>query len=338
MDLQALVQALGLSESQTSLAQDPQLNPELVGVSSIDRAQAGTVSFLEGKAWSQSLQTQSPSVLILLPQPELLAEATAQGIAWIATEQPRLLFAKALAVFYQPWQPPPGIHPTAVIDPSAKLGAGVSIGAHAVIQSGVILGDRVCVHANGTLYPEVQIGDRTVLHANCVIHERTIIGQDCVIHSGAVIGSEGFGFVPTTTGWVKMPQSGRVVLEDGVEVGCNTAIDRPSVGETRIGQGTKIDNLVQVGHGCQIDQHCVLVSQVGLAGAVQLGDRVVLAGQVGIAEKIKIGAGAIITAKAGVIQDIEPGETVSGHPAIPHKLWLRTSLLLRRLPELFKRP
>ncbi|MGB8697927.1 MAG: UDP-3-O-(3-hydroxymyristoyl)glucosamine N-acyltransferase, partial [Thermosynechococcaceae cyanobacterium] len=169
------------------------------------------------------------------------------------------------------------------------------------------------------------------------LHERSQIGKDCVIHSGVVIGGEGFGFVPTATGWFKMPQSGHVVLEDAVEVGSNSTIDRPSVGETRIGQGTKIDNLVQIGHGCQIGSHCVLVSQVGLAGGVRLGDHVILAGQAGVAEKMSIGSGAIITAQAGVIQDVAAGEIVSGTPAMPNKLWLRTSLLLRRLPELFQK-
>jgi UDP-3-O-[3-hydroxymyristoyl] glucosamine N-acyltransferase len=157
------------------------------------------------------------------------------------------------------------------------------------------------------------------------------------VHSGAVIGAEGFGFVPTVTGWYKMPQSGRTVLEDEVEVGCNTAIDRPAVGETRIGQGTKIDNLVQIGHGCQIGQNCILVSQVGLAGAVQLGDRVILAGQSGVTEKLNLGDRVIVTAKSAVFQDVAAGETVSGIPAMPNKLWLRTSLLIRRLPELFRR-
>jgi UDP-3-O-[3-hydroxymyristoyl] glucosamine N-acyltransferase len=152
-----------------------------------------------------------------------------------------------------------------------------------------------------------------------------------------VIGAEGFGFVPTAAGLVKMPQSGQTVLEDRVEVGCNCAIDRPAVGETRIGEGTKLDNLVQVGHGCQIGKHCILVSQVGLAGGVQVDDRAILAGQVGIAEKVKIGAGAIVTAQSGVMQDVSPGDMVSGYPAMPNKLWLKTSALMKRLPELLKR-
>jgi UDP-3-O-[3-hydroxymyristoyl] glucosamine N-acyltransferase len=338
MNFQELVQRLDSSETQTSLGESPALNPELQGVAAIQQASKGTVSFIENAAFAHWVSDTHASVLILPQKLDLTRAALERGIAWIVTDNPRLLFAQVLGLFYQPWQPEPAIHPTAVIDPTVQLGMGVSIGAHAVIQSGVRLGKRVCIHANAAIYPDVEIGDRTILHANCTIHERSIIGQNCIIHSGAVIGSEGFGFVPTATSWVKMPQSGRVVLEDGVEVGCNTTIDRPAVGETRIGAGTKIDNLVQVGHGCQIGQNCILVSQVGLAGAVELGDRVVLAGQVGVSEKIKVGKGAIATGKAGIIQDVASGETVSGFPAIPHKLWLRISVLIRRLPELFGKP
>jgi UDP-3-O-[3-hydroxymyristoyl] glucosamine N-acyltransferase len=339
VDFKALVQQLGIGEAHTSLVLQPSLNPTVIGVASITEATVATVSFIESAALARELATTQASVVILPQQPESLHQvATERGIAWIAIAHPRLLFAQTLALFYQPWKPDPKIHPTAVIDPTVTLGAGVAVGAHVVIEKGCTLGEQVCIHANVAVYPDVEIGDRTILHANCVIHERAVIGQDCMIHSGAVIGSEGFGFVPTATGWYKMQQSGRVVLEDGVEVGCNSTIDRPSVGETRVGKGTKIDNLVQIAHGCQIGQHCVLVGQVGLAGAVELGDGVVIAGQSGVIEKIKIGAGAIVTAKTAVFQDVEAGQTVSGIPAIPNKLWLRTTVLIRRLPELFRKP
>lgn len=338
VDFKTLVQQLGLAEAQTSLVQHPLLNPTAIGVAAIGQALTGTVSFIESTALAHELDTTQASIIILPKQPESLHQrATERGIAWITTAQPRLLFAQALALFYQPWQPEAKIHPTAVVDPTVTLGIGVAVGAHVTIQAGCKIGDRVCIHPNVVVYPDAEIGDRTVLHANCTIHERTAIGQDCTIHSGAAIGSEGFGFVPTATGWYKMQQSGRVVLEDSVEVGCNSTIDRPAVGETRIGKGTKIDNLVQVAHGCQIGQHCVLVSQVGLAGAVKLGDGVVIAGQSGAIEKIEIGAGAIVTAKSAVFQNVEAGQTVSGIPAMPNKLWLRTTVLIRRLPELFRK-
>ena len=196
--------------------------------------------------------------------------------------------------------------------------------------------DRVSIHPNVVIYPHAEIGDRTILYANCTIHERTQIGADCVIHSGAVIGAEGFGFVPTPDGWLKMEQSGCTVLEDGVEIGCNTTIDRPAVGETRIGKNTKIDNLVQIGHGCQIGQNCAIAGQAGLAGGVKLGNRVILAGQVGIANQAKIGDGAIATAKTGIHNDIEAGAIVSGIPAIPHKLFLKIAAIYSRLPEMYQ--
>jgi UDP-3-O-[3-hydroxymyristoyl] glucosamine N-acyltransferase len=247
-----------------------------------------------------------------------------------------LLFAQAIALFYQPFRPAPEIHPTAVIDPTAEISKEVYIGPHVVIQTAVKIGEGVCIHPNVVVYPEAEIGARTVLHANCTIHERTRIGADCVIHSGAVIGSEGFGFVPSTEGWVKMGQSGYTVLEDGVEVGCNSTIDRPAVGETRVGCNTKIDNLVQIGHSCFVGQNCIMAAQVGLAGSSKIGNRVILGGQVGVNNQVKVGDGAIASAKAGIHTDVEPGLTVSGYPVIPHKLWLRISALHNRLPEMYQ--
>jgi UDP-3-O-[3-hydroxymyristoyl] glucosamine N-acyltransferase len=332
-----LIKNLDIPVQQTSLTTHPQLNPELSSVDAIVSAASGSISFIDHPKSGDWLSKTSASALIL-PQEEVLQrQASDLGIAWIATGQPRLLFAEVLQQFYQPWQPAAGIHPTAVIHPSVILAEGVAVGAHVVLHADCVVRTQVCLNANVVVYPGVTIGDRTVLHSNCVIHERSVIGNDCVIHSGAVIGAEGFGFVPTDAGLFKMPQSGRVVLADRVEVGCNSTIDRPSVGETRLGEGTKLDNLVQVGHGCQIGKHCILVSQVGLAGGVEIGDRAILAGQVGIAEKVKIGAGAIVTAQSGVMQDVPPGEVVSGYPAMANKLWLKTSVLIKRLPELLKR-
>jgi UDP-3-O-[3-hydroxymyristoyl] glucosamine N-acyltransferase len=336
MDFQELVKRLNLLDEQTSLRQNISLNPAITEVSAIDQAQVGAIAFIEGSALAHWVSKTQASALILPQDTELKTVADERAIAWISTDQPRLLFAQVLGLFYQPWRPAPNIHATAVIDPSAKIGKDVAIGANVIIQAGAVIGNEVCLYPNVVIYPQAQIGDRTVLHANCVIHERAVLGQNCVVHSGAVIGAEGFGFVPTATGWYKMPQSGRTVLEDGVEVGCNTAIDRPAVGETRIGQGTKIDNLVQIGHGCQVGQNCILVSQAGLAGAVQLGDRVIIAGQSGVTEKLKLGDHTIVTAKSAVFQDVAAGETVSGIPAMPNKLWLRTSVLIRRLPELLR--
>lgn len=336
MKFSEIVNKLGDSATNNSLATNKDCDPDITELAAVDAAPPGTLSYIEGAKFATFIGTTGASALILPLNDALQTQAQARKIAWIATSQPRLLFAQAIALFYQPFRPAVEIHPTAVIHPTVQLGEAVSIGAHVVIQEGVKIGDRVCIHPNVAIYPAAQIGDRTVLHANCTIHERSRIGADCTIHSGAVIGAEGFGFVPTPTGWVKMEQSGCVVLEDGVEVGCNSAIDRPAVGETRIGQNTKLDNLVHIGHGCQVGANCAMAAQVGLAGGVKIGDRVILAGQVGIANEVKIGDGAIASSKSGIHADVEPGEIVSGYPAVSHKIYLKASAIYKRLPEMYE--
>jgi UDP-3-O-[3-hydroxymyristoyl] glucosamine N-acyltransferase len=272
-----------------------------------------------------------------LPLDETLQiQASDRNIAWIATSDPRLLFAQAIALFYQPFKPTPGIHSSAVIELDTTVGQDVYIGANVVIQKGVTIGDRVMIHPNVVIYPDVTIGNDTILHANCTIHERTQIGTGCVIHSGAVIGSEGFGFVPTATGWYKMEQSGSTVLEDGVEIGCNSSVDRPAVGETRIGRNTKLDNLVQVGHGCQIGQNCAMASQVGLAGGAIIGNGVMLGGQVGVANQVTIGDRVIATGQTGITGNVASGEMVSGMPHIPSRLYRKLFVMYKRLPEMYK--
>lgn len=305
-------------------------------VAAVDSASPGTISYVDGGRFAVYLKTTAASALILPKRPDLQAQATDRGIAWIEAAEPRLMFAQTIALFYRPFQPAPAIHPTAVIDPSAQIGKEVAIGAHVVIQANAVIGDRVCIHPNVVVYPDAQIGDRTVLHANCVVQERTQIGADCVIQAGAVIGSEGFGFVPTPEGWYKMEQSGYVVLEDGVEVGSNSTIDRPAVGETRLGRNTKLDNMVHVGHGCQIGQACAMAAQVGIAGGVKIGNRVILAGQVGVANNIRIGDGAIASSKAGVHKNVPPKQIVSGYPSVDHALYLKSSAIYNRLPEMYQ--
>jgi UDP-3-O-[3-hydroxymyristoyl] glucosamine N-acyltransferase len=186
------------------------------------------------------------------------------------------------------------------------------------------------------IYDDVEVGEGCELHANAVLHPGSRLGRGCVVNSNAVIGSEGFGFVPTARGWRKMPQTGQVVLEDGVEVGCGSTIDRPSVGETRIGAGSKIDNLVQIGHGVTTGRGCALASQVGIAGGAKLGHGVILAGQVGVANRAVVGDGAIASSKSGIHGEVAPGEVVSGYPAIPNRLWLRCSAAFSKLPEMAK--
>ncbi|NJR65858.1 MAG: UDP-3-O-(3-hydroxymyristoyl)glucosamine N-acyltransferase [Leptolyngbyaceae cyanobacterium CRU_2_3] len=333
MKFSELTEKLGVVP-QSSLLLQASCNPNLIGVSALEEAQPQTLSYIEGDKFAAQLQTTAASALILPMNQALQTQATDRQIAWISSPEPRLLFAQAIALFYQPFRMAPGIHPTAVIDPSVQLGAEVAIGAHVVIQPGVTIGNQVCIHPNVVIYPGVQIGDRTTLHANCVIHERTQIGADCVIHSGAVIGSEGFGFVPIAEGWLKMEQSGYTVLEDGVEVGCNSAIDRPAVGETRIGRNTKLDNLVQIGHGCKVGKNCALAAQVGLAGGAQVGDRVMLGGQVGVANQAKIGNGVQAGAQSGLHGTVEPGTVLMGTPAVPFKVYVKASAIFGRLPEM----
>lgn len=336
MKFSEIVQKLDSAAVSNSLTSNAECDPEITGVAAVDEAASGTISYIEGGKFAHFVGKTSASALILPRDEALQAQATSRGIAWVTGADPRLLFALAIALFYKPFHPSPQIHPTAVIHPSAEVGQEVYIGAHAVIEAGVKIGNHVCIHPNVVIYPEVQIGDRTVLHANCTIHERSRIGSNCVIHSGAVIGAEGFGFVPTSTGWFKMEQSGYTILEDGVEVGCNSTIDRPSVGETRVSQNTKIDNLVHIGHGCKVGANCALAGQVGMAGGVKVGNGVLLAGQVGIANQAHIGDGAIATAKAGIHNDVEPGAIVTGTPAIPHKVFLKAAAVYQRLPEMYQ--
>ncbi|BCL37463.1 UDP-3-O-(3-hydroxymyristoyl)glucosamine N-acyltransferase [Nostoc sp. MS1] len=319
-----------------SLIQNPNQDPEITGMAAIDEAISGTLSYVENEKFAFFISQTNASALILPINEAIQAQVQEVGLPWITTPDPKLLFAQAIALFYQPYRPAPEIHPSAVIHPTAKIGNDVYIGPHAVIQQGVEIGNNAIIHPNVVIYPDVKIGDCTTLHANCTIHERSQIGADCVIHSGAVIGAEGFGFVPTRTGWYKVEQSGYTVLEDKVEVGCNTAIDRPAVGETRIGSNTIIDNLVQIGHGCQIGSGCAIAGQAGMAGGVKLGKRVILAGQTGIANKAKIGDGAIASAQAGIANDVAPGEIVSGSPAMPHKLYLKIAGIYSRLPDMYQ--
>ncbi|MDZ8184362.1 MAG: UDP-3-O-(3-hydroxymyristoyl)glucosamine N-acyltransferase [Nostoc sp. ChiSLP02] len=336
MKFSEILHQLGDAATAHSPNINPNNDPDITGVAAIDEATVGTLSYVEGTKFTSFVAKTNASALIL-PQDEKTQElAQERGIVWLSTPEPRLLFAKAIAIFYQPYRPVPEIHPTAVIHPTAKIGSDVYIGPHVVIEQRVEIGNSAIIHPNVAIYPDVKIGDRTILHANCTIHERSHIGADCVIHSGAVIGAEGFGFVPTRTGWFKMEQSGYTVLEDGVVIGCNSAVDRPAVGETRIGRDTVIDNLVQIGHGCQIGAACAIAGQAGMAGGVKLGNRVILAGQAGIANQVKIGDGAIGSAQSGIHSDVAPGEIVSGTPAVSHKIYLKASAIYNRLPDIYQ--
>lgn len=336
MKFQEIINRLGDPAAENSLDRDSALNPDIKHVAAIDQALTEHLSYIEGDKFASMLEKTLASALILPRNDTLQKQASNRNIAWIATPQPRLLFAKAISLFYQPYRPAPNIHPTAIIDPSVVLGKDVAIGAYVVVEQGAVIGDRVCLHPHVIVYPDVVIGENTILHANCTIHERSQIGRNCVIHSGAVIGAEGFGFVPTAQGWYKMEQSGYTVLEDGVEIGCNTAVDRPAVGETRIKQNTKLDNLVQIGHGVTVGENCALAAQVGIAGGATVGDRVLLGGQVGISNQVTISDDTIVTAQSGVTHDIAANSLVSGTPAFPSKDFRKSYAIFKRLPEIYQ--
>jgi UDP-3-O-[3-hydroxymyristoyl] glucosamine N-acyltransferase len=323
------------SDTPRSLAGDPELH----GAEALDRAGPGELSFLEpGNALAASLAACGAGALLLPARGEeaeaLQRQASEQGIAWAALADPRLGFAEALDLLYPRPRPAPGVHATAVVDPTARLGAGVSVAPQVVIGAGSQLADGCVLHPGVVLYDDVVLGEGCEIHAGAVLHPGSRLGRHCVVHANAVIASEGFGFVPTASGWRKMPQTGRVVLEDEVEVGCGSMIDRPAVGETRIGAGTKIDNLVHIGHGVVTGRGCALAAQVGIAGGARLGHGVILAGQVGLANKAVMGDRSIASSKSGVHGEVAAGEVVSGYPAIPNRLWLRCSAAFNKLPEM----
>jgi UDP-3-O-[3-hydroxymyristoyl] glucosamine N-acyltransferase len=335
MKFSQLLSQLEVSKSVAKI--DLGSDPEISGLATLEDAQANQLAFFENiRFFAQLSQTQAGAVLIP-DNPEAIDLIKSRHIPFAAVAQPRLLFAQALSIFYQPYRPAPGIDRTAVIAEDVEIGEDVYIGAHVVLHPGVRIGAGVYLYANAVVYADVSIGDRSVIHANAVIHERSVIGSDCLIHSGAVIGSEGFGFVPTPQGtWTKMPQAGRTVLGDRVEVGCNAAIDRGAIGDTYIGSGTKIDNLVQIGHGCTMGNDCLLAGQAGLAGGVKLGKNVILAGQVGVTNHLTIGDRTIAGAQAGIAQNVPPDSQIQGTPAFGQKVWLKASALFRRLPEIYK--
>ncbi|MEO1144558.1 MAG: UDP-3-O-(3-hydroxymyristoyl)glucosamine N-acyltransferase [Cyanobacteria bacterium J06638_22] len=334
MKFSEIVQQLGAVNS-SSLDAYPDRDPDIAGMSAIEQPVVGTLSYIESRKYKRFVDDTIARGLILPMDAEMQERAAARGLVWIGSRNPRLAFAEAIALFYKPFQPEPGIHPTAIVHPSAKLGRDVSVGAYAVIQADAVIGDEVCIHPLVVIYPDAEIGDRTVLHSHCVIHERTRIGRGCVIHSGAAIGAEGFGFVPRGDGtWFKMEQSGYTILEDEVEIGCSTAVDRPAVGETRIKARTKLDNFVQIGHDVKVGADCIFPAQIAMAGGAKVEDQVVLGARTILSNRVVVGKRARATMASVIISDVEPGHVVSGHPAMPHQPWLRSSVLVQRLPEM----
>ncbi len=302
---------------------------EITRVATLDEAGPGDVTFLANPKYASRVAATRASAVILADD-----AAPAPG-AMLRSAHPYRTLAEALRLLGRDERPAPGVHPTAVVASDARLGGGVSIGPCAVVGAGAVLGDRVVLHAHVVIGPGAAIGDDSLLHARVSVRERCVLGARVIVQDGAVIGSDGYGFVTDDAGvHHKIPQQSRVVVEDDVEIGANTTIDRPAVGETRIGAGTKIDNLVQIAHGVRVGRHVLLVSQVGVAGSATIGDHVVLAGQVGVAGHVTVGPRARATAQTGIANSVDPGALVSGYPAIDNRDWLKASAVFRHLPAL----
>ncbi len=300
-------------------------------VAGIERASEGDLTFVANPKYAAQLAATRASAVIVHPE-------TSTPLPALLTHNPYLAFARAVALLHPEPRPAAGIDPSAHVDPSAVLGEGVHVGALAVIGPGVRIGARSVIHPHVVVYADAAIGKDCRIHSAAQVREGCRLGDRVVVQNGAVIGSDGFGFAKDDAGrYEKIPQRGIVVIEDDVEIGALTAIDRAALAETRIGRGTKIDNLVQVGHSVSVGEDSVLAGQVGIAGSSRLGRRVTLAGQVGVAGHITIGDGAIATAQTGIPSDVPAGALVSGYPAIDNRAWLKASAVFAKLPELLKR-
>ena len=260
------------------------------------------------------------------------------GRAVIRVEVPRAAFARAIALFHPPGRPAPGTHPTAVVAPDAEVGEEVSIGPHASVESGARIGARTVVGAGARVGRGVRIGEDCLLHPNVAIYDGTMIGRGVILHSGCVLGADGFGFTMEGGSWEKFPQIGRVEIGDYVEIGANACVDRAALGVTTIGEGTKLDNMVHIGHNCSIGRHVVIAAQTGLSGGVVVGDYAVIGGQVGIGDKARIESKAVLGSGCGILTSkiVRGGQVVWGTPARPLKTYLEQLASLARLPELRK--
>ena len=303
---------------------------EIHGAAGLDEASEGHVTFLANPRYTPRVNTTNASAIYLSEDAQ-----TDRSIAILRVKDPYLAYTRALRIFHP--EPPltAHIHPSAVIDPSARVASHVSIGACAVIGRNVEIAEGVCIHPNVTIYDDVTVGKDSTIHSGTAVRERTVIGERVVIHNNSVIGCDGFGYAKDEEKrWLKIPQTGRVVIEDDVEIGAGTTIDRASVGESRIGRGTKLDNLVQIGHSCTVGEDSLLCAQVGLAGSSHIGNRVILAGQAGVAGHLTIGDDVVLTAKSATSHNIPAGKVISGIPAFDNRDWLRATAAFRRLGEI----
>jgi UDP-3-O-[3-hydroxymyristoyl] glucosamine N-acyltransferase len=304
-------------------------DPEINGVAAIEEAAPGKLTFVANQKYAAAAKTTKASAVIVSEDFPAIAAPT------LRTRNPYLAFARAIELFYKPPAYPPGVHPTAAIHSDARIGKNASVGAYVVIDQDVEIGDNCVLLPHVVIYRGARIGNNFFAHAHAVVREYCRVGDDVTLQNGAIIGADGFGFAKEDDGrWRKITQSGITVLEDDVEVQANSCVDRASLGETRIGRNTKIDNLVEVAHNCRVGERSMLCAQAGLAGSTTLGRDVILAGQVGVAGHCTLGDGVVATAQSGIPNDVPSGKVVSGYPAVENKQWLRCVAIFNRLPEL----
>jgi len=313
-------------------------NIEIRGISGIESAEPGHITFLANRRYFPLLKTTRASAVLVEEGIGLERGSDLPAIAALRTQNPYLAFAHAIEFFYQAPRYAPAIDATAVIAKSAKIGEGAHIGPYCFVDEEAEIGRNAVLHSFVTIYRQAKIGDDFFAHAHAVVREHCRLGNRVILQNGAIIGGDGLGYAKQKDGtWYKMQQSGPAVLEDDVEVQSNACVDRATVGETRIGKGTKLDDLVLIGHASQVGPNNMLCGQVGLAGSTKIGAGCILAGQVGTAGHLSIGDGAVLTAQSGIPNDVPPRSLYSGYPAVDNRQWLKTVAALNRLPELQKR-
>jgi UDP-3-O-[3-hydroxymyristoyl] glucosamine N-acyltransferase len=311
---------------------------EIRGVAGIEHAESGQLTFLANRRYFPLLKTTRASAVLVEEGVTLERESGLPALATLRSPNPYLAFAHAIELFYQSPRYAPGIHPSAVIAKTAHIGEGAHIGPYCFIDEEAVIGRHAVLHSFVTIYRGAKIGDYFFAHAHAIVREFCRIGDRVILQNGAIIGGDGLGFAKQKDGtWYKMAQSGPAILEDDVEVQANTCVDRATVGETRIGRGTKLDDLVLIGHASQVGENTMICGQTGLAGSTRIGNGCILAGQVGSSGHLTVGDGAVITAGSGIPGDVPPGAIHSGKPAVENKLWLKITAALNRLPEMVKR-
>lgn len=305
-------------------------------IADLREALPGDLTFLSSGKYVRHLEVTKASVVLLSPEQ---AGSPGENQLWIRVQDPSLALATICGQLEQLLLPAahPGIHPTAIVDPAAEIDSSASIGPYCIIGAGAKIGKGVVLDSHVRVEHGAVVGEQTHLHHSVVIGWGCQVGKACCLFPGAVVGADGFGFHSDKSGHRRLAQIGRVVIEDDVEVGANACIDRARFSETRIGEGTKIDNLVQIGHNVKVGKHCIICACIGISGSAELGNFVVLAGQVGIAGHLKIGDGVTATGQTGITKDIPPGTVLSGTPARPHHEELRKQVLLKKLPGLIER-